>query len=68
MYIIQVYRMTASRGRVLIINIRDEQSTVSSERREGSEHDYKNLTIMFKKFGFSISELGGDKNWEAKVH
>ena len=59
--------MTASRGRALIINIRDEQSTDSSERREGSEHDYYNLTKMFEKFGFIISELSGDKNWEAKV-
>ena len=66
-FIIQVYRMTASRGRVLIINIRDDQSEDSSERREGSEHDYKNLTKMFKKFGFIISELSGDKSWEAKV-
>ena len=59
--------MTASRGRALIINIRDEQSTDSSERRGGSEHDYYNLTKMFEKFGFIISELSGDKNWEAKV-
>ena len=60
--------MTASRGRVLIINIRDDQSEDSGECREGSEHDYKNLTKMFKKFGFIISELSGDKSWEAKVH
>ena len=59
--------MTASRGRALIINIRDERSTDSSERRGGSEHDYYNLTKMFEKFGFIISELSGDKNWEAKV-
>ena len=59
--------MTASRGRALIINIRDEQSTDGDERREGSEHDYYNLTKMFEKFGFIISELSGDKNWKAKV-
>ena len=56
--------MTASRGRALIINIRDKES----KSREGSQHDYENIKNMFQKFGFIISELSGDKNWGAKVH
>lgn len=64
----QVYRMTPTRGRVLIINIRDESSAVEAEQRKGSENDFVNLKHMFTNFGFIISELSGDKNWDAKVN
>ena len=59
--------MTATRGRALIVNIRDKKSAGNFERRKGSLHDYMNLAIMFKKFGLIVSKLSGDRNWEAKV-
>ena len=59
--------MTATRGRALIVNIRDKRSAEEFERRKGSQHDYVNLAIMLKKFGFVVSKLSGDRNWGAKV-
>ena len=53
--------MTATRGRVLIINVRDAPD------REGSQYDYKNLEEMFRKLGFIVSNLSGDKDWTAEV-
>ena len=53
--------MTATRGRVLIINVRDAPD------REGSQYDYKNLEEMFGKLGFIVSNLSDDKAWTAQV-
>ena len=53
--------MTATRGRVLIINVRDAPD------REGSQYDYQNLKVMFGKFGFIVSNLSNDKAWKAEV-
>ena len=58
---IKVYRITATRGRVLIINIRDASD------REGSQYDFKNLEEMFGKLGFIVSNLSGDKDWTAEI-
>ena len=55
----QVYRMTPSRGRALVIN--------NSLNRSGSTHDYENVTTMLRKFGFIISGESDDKDWRAQV-
>lgn len=64
----QMYKMTKTRGRALVINNRDGISKKTGQRgRAGSEHDYVNITNMLKKFGFVISNLSADKDWNAQV-
>ena len=58
--------MTATRGRVLIININYPNNENMTDR-EGSQHDYKNLEEMFGKLGFIVSNLSDDKAWTAEV-
>ena len=57
----KVYRSTATRGRVLMVNVRNPSD------REGSQHDYQNLENMFGKFGFIVSKLSGSKPWTGQV-
>lgn len=59
--------MSATRGRALIINVRDPNSPDKHQIRKGSDHDYKNIENMLKRFGFIASQLSADKFWSAKV-
>ena len=58
--------MSATRGRALIININYPTNKNISDR-EGSQYDFKNLKVMFGKFGFIVSNLSDDKAWTAEV-
>lgn len=55
----QVYEMSESRGRALILS-----NTCNGSRR-GSEHDYHNIKQMLDKFGFIT--VGGHRNYAASV-
>lgn len=66
--------MSETRGRVLIINNRAHawQKTQLSNGfelrwRKGSKHDYANLSRMFQRFGFVISDRSADRDWTSKV-
>lgn len=61
----QLYLMTKTRGRALIIN---NQHTKKKEgTRYGSEYDYDNICEMLTSFGFVVSNDSADRNWSARV-
>ena len=58
---LQVYQMSSDkRGRALFIS-----NAYSSCPRNGSEHDFNNLKVMFEKFLFDV--VGEHKDYTARV-
>ena len=61
------YKMTETRGRVLIISNKYEWANHRGELvwRKGADIDHQNMKRMFESFGFIVS--GEHKNYTSKV-
>lgn len=59
--------MTSTRGRALVINNRYGDVTARGSGRRGSPNDYKHMTNMLQRFGFIISHLSCDRDWQSDV-
>ena len=61
------YKMTETRGRVLIISNKYEWTNQRGELvwRKGADKDHQNMKRMFESFGFIVS--GEHKNYTSKV-
>ena len=61
------YKMTETRGRVLIISNKYEWTNQRGELvwRKGADIDHRNMTKMFESFGFIVT--GEHKNYTSEV-